>query len=91
MPIKTFKAIGKVIIVFFLVNLLSSCGRKIEFDITDLSLLEDKTMLSGDSSIVSVRGFIKVTIETNLDLIPYAKEHALNLWYEVKGCKSGNE
>jgi len=90
-PMINFKSIAKVIIIYLLVILLSSCGEKIEIRVIDLSLLEAKTELSGDNSRVTAQGFIKVRIETNLDLIPYAKKNTLNLWYDVKGCQSKTE
>lgn len=85
------KKVKFAIILLIASGLMSSCRDAINFQVTDLTLLDHEQTFSGNGSKVTVVGMLHAVIETNMELIAYAKEHRYNLRYIVKGCSSDVE
>jgi len=75
--------------VIALASVLASCGNDITLKVADVSLIEKPETFTRDSDAVTVVGMLKATIETNFDVVEYAKTNERNLWYKVSGCESG--
>ncbi|MGR8935918.1 MAG: hypothetical protein ACU837_16290 [Gammaproteobacteria bacterium] len=78
--------------IIMILSLIScqSCTSTINFRITELELLERERTFSGHESTITVAGMLHAVIESDMELISYAKQHHYNiLSYRVTGCSSG--
>lgn len=77
--------------VVILASALASCSGDIALKIANISLIEQPKTFARDFDAVTVVGLLKATIETDFDVVEYAKTNGRNLWYKVSGCESGVE
>jgi hypothetical protein len=82
---------SKYWIVIAIVSVLASCDGDITVRIIDVSLIDQPETFAKGLDTITVVGLLKAKIETNFDVIEYAKANERNLWYKVSGCESGVE
>lgn len=77
--------------IIVILSLLScqACTSTINFRITELALLEQERTFSGHESTITVAGLLHAVVESDMELIAYAKQHDYNLSYKVTGCNTG--
>lgn len=81
----------KVLFAVVVLLSLSSCKDDFVFDVVSMEFIDEKITLESNGSSISVVGFVKATLRTDIDVVTYSEIHSFNLWYEVKGCESGKE
>ena len=80
-----------IFVLFFLLPLASCKTSEYHFKVIDLKLLETMESFTESNSTVSAIGMLRVTIQTNVDIVKYTKANDLSLRYSAKSCKSNRD